>query len=677
MNNQNLPNNPSIDVVKAPETGLFTNYIYKAIPLAFDESMSYYETLCALLSYLKDTIIPTVNNNADAVSELQNLYVELKNYVDNYFTNLDVQQEINNKLDEMASTGELQPLLNLQYNELRNEVNEDIEELTNEVNEDIEEIRNIVTNVASGSPLVASSTDEMTDTSHIYVNTTDGKWYYYDGDSWEIGGTYQSDGIANGSIDIFNLDNNLQSNFFIEYSNPISFGDAYVGYLKADGTIVSEQSFSYYMISLENGNIYEFNVDNNYQASGIVIKDNSNNVLYYSQNNPDSRNSTTGIFKCNANNLTAYISLSNNLANTDIKKYSVMIRKINNIYNQLKYTNNTPLVKTIEGYYLRADRLGVNDVILSAASGYNVKMYQMSKGRTYNLNAWNYANVSGIAIINNTNEVLYASSTESVGDNHVEVNYTYTAKTNGYILLCDYTANNIYYDTSISVIVPNLKVNTSVLYGKKISLNGDSICYGAGYTGGYGKIISEKYHMTLQNIAVDGGTIASDTYYDVEARHWINATITNMDNDSDYAIVEGGVNDSSLNITLGTISDGYDAELDTSTYYGAFENMLKQLVIRFAGKKYGYIAVHQMTANYRVINNPDTSFYWASKKCCEKWGVPFLDLNVNVPPFAFMRNTSLSYLPETYTKNGDGWHPNENGYKKYYVDKIVAWLESL
>lgn len=49
-----------------------------------------------------------------------------------------------------------------------------------------------VNGLASGAPLAASSTAGMTDTSRVYVNTTDGNWYYYDGDSWEIGGVYQS-----------------------------------------------------------------------------------------------------------------------------------------------------------------------------------------------------------------------------------------------------------------------------------------------------------------------------------------------------------------------------------------------------------------------------------------------------------------------------------------------------
>lgn len=104
---QIFPGNPNIEIKSAGGSGLFTNYVFKAIPLAFDESMSYYEVLCGLLDYLKNTIIPVVNNNAEAVAELQKLYVELHDYVENYFDNLDVQEEINNKLDKMVEDGTL------------------------------------------------------------------------------------------------------------------------------------------------------------------------------------------------------------------------------------------------------------------------------------------------------------------------------------------------------------------------------------------------------------------------------------------------------------------------------------------------------------------------------------------------------------------------------------------
>lgn len=79
----------------------------KVIPLAFDESMSYYECLCGLYNYIMNSLVPAINENADAVTELQNKVNELKNYIDNYFDNLDVQEEINNKLDEMAESGQL------------------------------------------------------------------------------------------------------------------------------------------------------------------------------------------------------------------------------------------------------------------------------------------------------------------------------------------------------------------------------------------------------------------------------------------------------------------------------------------------------------------------------------------------------------------------------------------
>ena len=87
------------EIQKIEPSGIFTNYIFKAIPMAFDESMSYYETLCGLLD-LVNTSIDVINNNADLIAELES-------FVNNYFDNLDVTQEINNKLDEMAENGTL------------------------------------------------------------------------------------------------------------------------------------------------------------------------------------------------------------------------------------------------------------------------------------------------------------------------------------------------------------------------------------------------------------------------------------------------------------------------------------------------------------------------------------------------------------------------------------------
>ena len=81
------------------------------LPASFVDSMTYYECLAWLVNYLQKTVIPAVNNNAEATKELQEAFITLKAYVDNYFANLDVQEEINNKLDEMATSGELADII--------------------------------------------------------------------------------------------------------------------------------------------------------------------------------------------------------------------------------------------------------------------------------------------------------------------------------------------------------------------------------------------------------------------------------------------------------------------------------------------------------------------------------------------------------------------------------------
>lgn len=99
-------------------------YTIGMIPTSYKLSLSYEEQVIAIGRYLEETVIPALNNNAEAVVELQNLYIELKNYVDNYFNDLDVQEEINKKLDEMAQNGELKELMQPFFNDLIEKINQ-------------------------------------------------------------------------------------------------------------------------------------------------------------------------------------------------------------------------------------------------------------------------------------------------------------------------------------------------------------------------------------------------------------------------------------------------------------------------------------------------------------------------------------------------------------------------
>ncbi len=116
MSNQ-ITNNPSVpsQVVAQVTFPKFMNTL-GIIPTSYKDSMTYYECLVWLCKFLEETVIPTVNQNGEAVQELQNLYVELNSYVTNYFDNLDVQEEINNKLDDMVEAGTLQEIITAYLN---------------------------------------------------------------------------------------------------------------------------------------------------------------------------------------------------------------------------------------------------------------------------------------------------------------------------------------------------------------------------------------------------------------------------------------------------------------------------------------------------------------------------------------------------------------------------------
>lgn len=85
-----------------------------------------------------------------------------------------------------------------------------LQQLQNETNARISadsSLQNQINNLASSKPVVVNSVEEMTDTTEIYVNTTDNNWYYYNGTQWVIGGTYTSS-LAEEKIDL--LQKNLE-----------------------------------------------------------------------------------------------------------------------------------------------------------------------------------------------------------------------------------------------------------------------------------------------------------------------------------------------------------------------------------------------------------------------------------------------------------------------------------
>ena len=93
------------------------------------EALDTYGLLCEIVKYL-NVAIENVNTTEENINILNTAFDQLNDYVSNYFDNLDVQEEIDNKLDEMATTGVLQQLLTILYED----INENVASLQADVN---------------------------------------------------------------------------------------------------------------------------------------------------------------------------------------------------------------------------------------------------------------------------------------------------------------------------------------------------------------------------------------------------------------------------------------------------------------------------------------------------------------------------------------------------------------
>lgn len=97
------------NIAKLP---LFCRCIIQNFPFIEEDfdALTNYELICKVVEYL-NKVIASQNEVINLSNELQVAFEQLHDYVENYFDNLDVQEEINNKLDQMAEDGTLQEII--------------------------------------------------------------------------------------------------------------------------------------------------------------------------------------------------------------------------------------------------------------------------------------------------------------------------------------------------------------------------------------------------------------------------------------------------------------------------------------------------------------------------------------------------------------------------------------
>lgn len=258
-----------------------------------------------------------------------------------------------------------------------------------------------------------------------------------------------------------------------------------------------------------------------------------------------------------------------------------------------------------------------------------------------------------------------------------------TKKTNLYIQISG-SVNSIKFEPMIcepvywSVSHEYAEPNKEVLKGKKILYNGDSICESrlTGFSangGGYAKLIADETGCFYDNRAVSGGTLAV-----VEGKHNICTDVTNMPYDGDLICFEGGINDYWNNVPLGNFSEtDYTSSitgLDTTTVCGALEAIIRQAIARWTGVPICFVIIHKVVGTAYTANTAGYTFAEMREKMIailNKYSIPYYDCYAEGGLNGYVWYLNEAYLNGGSSTHPDGCHPDEGGYRRYYVPQLI------
>ena len=215
-------------------------------------------------------------------------------------------------------------------------------------------------------------------------------------------------------------------------------------------------------------------------------------------------------------------------------------------------------------------------------------------------------------------------------------------------------------------------VETSPYKGKTIVAFGDSIIAGWGWKEGTGIIqpLKEKYpDATWINKAESGANIAISNN---PAHTPIISQIRSYIGQPDAIIFDGGVNDLNNSIPIGSIESGYDASYNTGTFCGALESALQYIMDTYPLAVKLYIIPHSFAKDNSYVD----SIYSKAIEICDKWNMPYLDMR-KCSQIAMTSKNKSKYTRNANTGVGDGVHPTETWYRKFYAPLVDQRLRDL
>lgn len=535
--------------------------------------------------------------------------------------------------------------------------------------------------LASGSPLVASSTSEMTDTTRVYVNTTDGHWYYYNGSSWADGGVYQASALSDGSVGVINLNNTIQQAIGLIALSPVWTTGKYLNsgvYIKQYGYSTSDP------IELKAGSTIYFNATG-YQTVIDIIdtcdsEGNNRKRVVRSIDSSAREYSYTAtencyVILCSTTNGIGFAFIDENINSRLDNVVDDTIDKLTDVYI------NKSLIK--DNYYLnhRGNEMK-HDYGIYAVTDF-IEISELSK---YSLNViWNIANIDNLvcyAFYDENRNFISSVSMGGVAQSTYEINSPNNAayfkstvpQSKKEQITMQLDADIVSLNDKISKLdLQSAERNTLFSAFNKFGVIGDSLASGESvavvdgsaryidnYNYSWGQYIAKKYGMECINFSAGGLT----------TRNWLTSNVglsklQNSDNKCNAYIIGLGVNDKNVlgDNYLGSMSDIKENFLENNdTFYGNY------------GKIISYIKQTQPKAKIFLLTIPDQT---------TPSTVDYSNFNIAIR--AISNHFDNCYLIDlegdhnsTYTEgfvrqNLRGGHYNAIAYD-YLADKMYQWI---
>ena len=526
----------------------------------------------------------------------------------------------------------------------------------------------------------------MTDETRVYVNTTDGHWYYYDGSNWTDGGVYQTTGIGDETINFEKLTKEVQENIVmsIKYSDlknnyreyqPIFVQgriDVNNGNLVNSNTQISTADFidvslfNKIMLKISNSyNVFAFKYNSNKSYLGVINTPSGSGYKPWTNNSIIDVSNISfikiGVAKPDYSNITISDGINLQIANINwIKDYFD-----NNIYNKENVLN--------------FEKGGI--VIDSSSNDFGKDKVSNTLARCNFVYCHNFNKLKIIAdYIDNIffSIIFYNEYKEAISTILTSENYSFGKDT----MYFDIPQNAYYYRLIINdghspVLTENytklkaINIKYGIFKDKKISILGDSLSSFKGYSPeDHAVPFYPKDNTNMNNInriywkkVIDelGMILDTDNAYS-SSTVVENTTFTSLSDDNrlstlgnpDVIIVEGGTNDIYSGKNSSNINSYELTQYDKTKFSEAYLYILNKLTELYPNAKIICLTPAQILYNENYPARSNCTYERINDICdniielATNFGCEYIDL----------RKIGFNYKNINYmTLEGLHWNP--------------------